>query len=456
MQSKDESSPSANHGATPRSGAGRAASLGGALGGLAAALLGAGLRRPFQSAERRSGFLEELWIREAERLVEKLGQLKGAAMKFGQMLSLHDQVLPPEAARILSRLQRSAPSLPFDAMRQVLNESVAPERLAELVESIDPEPFAAASIGQVHRARLRDGRDVVFKLQYPGVDRAVRQDLRQLRWMAAPFVGLVMGGNPGPVFDELEAVIHEELDYERELENLLEMERLLAGDPERVIPRAAPELSGRRALCLEFAEGLSFEEALSEEIPQALRDQWAAVLARTFAEGVFSHRFLHADPNAGNFAFRKDGRVAFYDFGCVKRIPPHISTGYRRTVQAMLEERDDEIPEILRELGIHRSGGRPIEVELLRPHAELFRVVFAEDGYRFGADRRLHEGILELGRKQWFDSMGIAFPREILFIHRTLGGTFGNFTRLRAAGPWRSILLEALQAGEAAENGAQP
>lgn len=442
--SAESSGAPASEGRGPSSGFKRTTSLGNLVGGLGASLLGAMVRKPFQSEQSRTGFLEQMWIREAGRLVEKLGELKGAAMKLGQMLSLHEHILPAEAAQILSRLQKAAPSIPFSTVRKVLEDELG-DRLESLLFDIQEEPFASASIGQVHRARMKDGRPIVLKVQYPGVDRAVRQDIKQLRWMAGPMVNFLTGGSAGPIFDELEEVMVQELDYEKELANLQEMQEILKEDPYRTVPNGVPELSSRRVLAMEFAEGLSFEQAILDDVDVALKDGWAQSLARTFAQGVFSHRFLHADPNAGNFAFRKDGKLTLFDFGCMKRVPMSISRGYGNVIRAVLSEKDEEIPEILRSIGIHRADGRPIELSLLKPHADLVRKVFGQDGYRFGEDGDLYDSIMDLGRQQWFDSLGIRFPREILFIHRTLGGYFGNFSRLKAAGPWRTILIEALE-----------
>ncbi|MCB1167730.1 MAG: AarF/ABC1/UbiB kinase family protein [Leptospiraceae bacterium] len=428
----------------PVSGFGRTRSLGSLVGGLGASLLGAFVRKPFQNDEKRAGFLEQMWIHEAQRLVDRLGSMKGAAMKLGQMLSLHEHILPPEAARILSQLQKAAPPVSFSVIHEVLQEDLG-SRLDQFLESLDEQPFASASIGQVHRGRLKDGREVVLKVQYPGVDKAVKQDMKQLRWMAGPMVNFVTGGSAGPIFDELEEVMILELDYVQELENLQKMQGLLEGDSTRKAPAAVPELSSARVLTMELATGLGFDEALSPEIDQSLRDQWAQRLAATFAQGVFSHRFLHADPNAANFAFNLDGSLTIYDFGCMKLVPWKLSRGYGKLVRAVLEDRDENVPEILAEVGIHRTGGKPIEISLLKPHADMVRQVFGSDGYRFGENRDLYDAIMDLGRKQWFDSMGIQFPRDIIFIHRTLGGYFGNFSRLKAAGPWRSILLQAME-----------
>lgn len=433
----------------PRSGMARSSSLGSLVGGLGASLVGAFLRKPFQNEQKRAGFLEEMWLKEARRMVGKLGELKGAAMKLGQMLSLHEHILPPDAARILSQLQKAAPPIGFDTINQVLEDELG-ENLA-LVEFIDPEPFASASIGQVHRGKLRDGSEVVFKVQYPGVDRAVRQDIKQLRWMAGPMVNFMTGGSAGPIFDELEEVMLQELDYIQELQNLEEMQDLLTNDPHRIVPRGFSELSSRRVLTMELADGMSFDQVLQSDVDQSLRDQWAQAFARTFAQGVFSHRFLHADPNAGNFAFRRDGSLVLFDFGCMKRVPFRISRGYGDLLRAVFSEEDEQIPEILKRVGIHRADGRPVEVSLLKPHADIIRQVFGQDGYTFGEDRVLYDRIFELSRQQWFDSLGIKFPREILFIHRTLVGYFGNFSRLKATGPWRTILLEALEDADLAD-----
>lgn len=429
---------------TPKSGFARSASIGGLIGGIGASLLGAAFRKPFQSSENRADFLNRMWIREAEKIVSKLGQLKGAAMKLGQMLSLQEEMLPPEVANILSALQKDAPPMSFDTVESMISREIGRSRFEALVQTIDREPFASASIGQVHRAQLKDGRQVVMKVQYPGVDRSVKQDVKQLRFMLGPMLAVLLGSNARLLFDELEQVLGEELDYEQELRNLQQAHSILKDDEWREVPHPVEELCTKRILTMQYVEGMSFSEALSETTDQSLRDHWAQLLAKSFAEGLFIHRFLHADPNAANFAYMHDGSLTFFDFGCVVRPPQWLSEGYGRVVRAMLENRDEDLPGILQSIHIQKITGKPVPAALLKPHADLFREVFATDGYRFGSNPKLIETIQQLGKEQWFDSMGIEFPREIIFIHRTLGGYFGIFNRLKATGPWRSILSSVL------------
>lgn len=422
--------------------------LGGAAGRTATALAGMKLKSAFRDSGARELVEAAAWERVGAVLTERLGRLKGAAMKLGQMLSAQEGLLPEPALRALAQLQNSAPPLPLEKLRAQLEAELG-ERMSAFSE-LEETAFAAASIGQVHRAKLADGRRVALKIQYPGIDRIVASDFKQLRVALGPLLALATQTDLDPVWEELETTVLAELDYRAELEHLTAMRALHAHDAQLILPAPVPELSSGRVLCLEYEEGLTLAEAA--EADETERDQWGATLGRMIAEGVFVHRRLHADPNPGNFAFRPGGKIVLYDFGCVKAIPDNIARGYGAVAEAVLNGRDGEVPAILQGIGIQKRGGETLSESLIAPHADLVRRLFPESGeYRFVADRKLYEEILKLGRESWFETIGVEFPREILFIHRTFAGHLGNLHRLRAGAPWRKILLDSLKQAKSAQ-----
>ena len=375
----------------------------------------------------------------AERIVRELGQLKGAAMKVGQMLSLQDSMLPPEVTSVLAALQRQAPPIPFSVVQRQLDAELPGWR--NTITRLEPAAIAAASIGQVHRGVLNDGRPVAVKIQYPGIDEIIEADLVNLRRLLQSLFALFTDADFGPVWGEVRDRLREELDYVNEAENLRRMAELWAGSDAVVIPGVIDSASSRRVLTMDYVAGYTPDEACDGARPQALRDRWGAVLFDFLLRGLFEHRMIHADPNLSNFSFLADGRVVVYDFGCVKSVPPNIVNGYRELSRAALAGRRNDVPALLAAMGISTASGAPVSAGLIAPALDLvLKVLDAEHPYRFGYDDQLLRQIVENNLSQFGEAKDIRFPHHIIFINRTAAGHFGNLSRLRAAAPWRRML----------------
>ncbi len=226
-----------------------------------------------------------------------------------------------------------------------------------------------------------------------------------------------------------------------EAENMRQMAALHEDVPEISIPEVVEELSTDRVLTMTLVEGLSPDEACSDRHPQERKDRWGQVLLEFQLRGLFEHRLLHADPNLANFAFRDDGGVVVYDFGCLKRIPPKLAVAYAALVRAVLEGRREDVPRLLLELGVFKGGGVELSRELIDPYLDLFAEMIRESPpYVFGEDEGFYGKILELGSANWSQSADLQFPEDIIFVDRSLAGHFGNLTRLEAKGPWRRLL----------------
>ena len=225
------------------------------------------LKQPFQSADAKEQELFELHLKNALKIVEGSHELRGAFMKLIQMLSMRGDLFPPEVLDILAVVQSSVPPMDYDLIRvQIENElGKAPD---QLFRRFDKAAFAAASLGQVHRAQLRSGAQVVVKVQYPGVDETVEQDLKNLKVLLNILTRLardVMRQNfdATELYQEMEQRLREELDYVNEAKNIAIFQRLFAGDDEVIIPRVYPAFSSRRVLTLECIEGYKFQEVLA-------------------------------------------------------------------------------------------------------------------------------------------------------------------------------------------------
>ncbi len=275
---------------------------------------------------RGEGAAEEAMARRqletAKQIVAVLGTMKGAAMKLGQVMSFLDVGLVAEEhreefQRELAKLRDAAPTVSFKQMRRVVEDDLeAP--LSEVFASFEQEPIAAASIGQVYKATLHDGRDVAVKVQYPGVAGAVRADMQNLDMILRLLKRMAPGLDAKAIAEEIKERIVEELDYELEAQNQRSLARIFAGHPFIVVPDVISSLSRERVLVSEFVSGAGFEELKTRS--QAERDRLGEIIFRFFLGCLYRHRQFSGDPHPGNFLALDDGRVAFLDFGLFKRM----------------------------------------------------------------------------------------------------------------------------------------
>jgi len=414
--------------------------LGGLAGRVGASVIGSQILEVARSGPSKQIRKTENLVHNAARIVETLGEMKGAAMKIGQMLSLHDGMLPPEVAEVLRGLQQEAPKVPAEVMELEIRGAL--DDFDDLFESLDFEAFAAASIGQVHRGRLRDGRDVAVKIQYPLIDHIVEADLKNLKTLVRTLLGMISDIDFDPIWSELNDRLMEELDYNREAANIRRMAEIHRDVPDIVIPKVVDEATARTVLTLEYLPGLSSAEACASR--QELRDRWGVVLAEFLLRGLLEHRFLHADPNLANFAFLDDGRVVVYDFGSVKEVPSEMAVRYAELLVATAHKRGDEIPIILKKMGIFMKDGSLMPSGAIEPYLEIFSEVLRDEPpYTFGEDPDIYRRVFDVGMDSWQYSKDMQFPEDAIFINRSLGGHFGNLARLGATGPWRDLVFEA-------------
>ncbi len=282
----------------------------------------ANLARDDQASEEA---MSRRQLETAKQIVAVLGTMKGAAMKLGQVMSFLDVGLVPEEhreefQRELAKLRDAAPTVSFKQMRRVIEEDLEGP-IDEVFESFDEEPIAAASIGQVYRARLADdGREVAVKVQYPGVAGAVRADLQNLDMIMRLLKRMTPGLDVNAITEEIRERIVEELDYELEAQNQRSLARIYAGHPFIFVPPVVSSLSRERVLVSEFVHGVGFEEL--KERDQDERDRAGEIVFRFFMGSLYRHRQFSGDPHPGNFLLLADGRMAFLDFGLFKRMEP--------------------------------------------------------------------------------------------------------------------------------------
>jgi predicted unusual protein kinase regulating ubiquinone biosynthesis (AarF/ABC1/UbiB family) len=279
----------------------------------------------------------------AKQIVAALGTMKGAAMKLGQVMSFLDVGLVPEEHREefqqeLAKLRDAAPTVEFKQMKRVIEDDLE-EKIGTVFAEFDEQPIAAASIGQVYRATLKDtlggasGKEVAVKVQYPGVAAAVRADMQNLDMIMRLMKRMTPSLDVKAVAAEIRDRIAEELDYELEAQNQRSLARIFKGHPFIAVPEVVSELSRERVLVSEFVEGVGFEEL--KGYPQTQRDRIGEIVFRFFLGCLYRHRQFSGDPHPGNFLLLGDGRVAFLDFGLFKRMeqePVELELACQRAV----------------------------------------------------------------------------------------------------------------------------
>jgi predicted unusual protein kinase regulating ubiquinone biosynthesis (AarF/ABC1/UbiB family) len=385
------------------------------------------------------------WTDVGTDLVDTLGQLRGAAMKLGQLASQYSDVLPPALAAQLRLLQRSVEPLPFSAIEPLLAEQWSDEQRAAF-SVIEPTAMAAASIGQVHRARLTSGEAVVVKVRYPGVREAVDADLVQLRRLISASKLLPLDAQAmDRLMAEVRARFRDETDYAAELAHLVRL-RETAAVPGVVYPVPHPDLCTAGLLVLSEESGATLEAAA--EWPQAARDALGTVLCEWMAHSFFAAHAVHADPHPGNFAFRQAGQVVVYDMGCVKLVPAAVVATTVELLNAGLREDWPSVHQALQALGGVAATTPLASVQVLYAEftAAISQRLLADASFDFAAPDFI-EDIRAVARRHWSQVFTFAPVSDLVFVLRALSGLYWMLRTLRAVVPVRRIVGSQLSLG---------
>ncbi len=406
---------------------------------------GTRIKSMFQSKEAAEADREQSNRDAGTRIAQTLGELKGAVMKVGQMASIASDILPKEVAEALGSLQKNAPPMSYDVIRaQIESELGAPPEA--LFRSFDETPFASASIGQVHRAVLDDGREVVCKVQYPGVDGAVDSDLRHLR-LALSMSGLVKVSRTAlnESFEELRERLHEELDYTHEACNVRLFRAFHARHPFVVIPEVVGERSSKRVLTLTYEPGDSMQKA-GETYDRATLDLLGLHLFTVMTSEIFELGAIHGDPNPGNFACRPNGDVVIYDFGCVKQLKPAILSAYRDAIRFGVEEDYVMVEDALRRLGARNPAGPAVEPSFYKAWRDIFVVPIMAKELLDYEHSTMHEDVMKMIPKSMRYMSSFQPAKEMIFLDRMVAGHYGNLRSLRSHVPVQRLIGAALEA----------
>jgi predicted unusual protein kinase regulating ubiquinone biosynthesis (AarF/ABC1/UbiB family) len=430
----------------------RSAKLGSVVGLQGARYAGTRATNVGRSEEAGKERLEQRHLETALKMVGALGQMKGAAMKLGQFASFIDtEFLPPEYAEIyqeqLAKLRTSAPPMPWEKVEKVLDEEWDGEPVDELFASFEREAFAAASIGQVHRAELLDGRRVAVKIQYPGIAEALDADLRNATTIVRLARALAPGLDAKAIAEELRERVMEELDYEYEAQNQRIFSRAYREHPFIYVPEVVTRLSRRRVLVTELVEGRGFEEI--KQLPHEERSRFGEIVFRGSFGSIYHLQHFNADPHPGNYLLMEDGRVAFLDFGMTKKLDREQILLEQRAFDAASRDDPEGFREALHELGFIKNPSK-LDAERLLDHMRAVGGWFVmEDGELEITPKRVMKIIEATNdpRSEYFDLMRReSIPADELMGRRMEIGVVAVLGQLRAKRNWHRIAREWIYA----------
>lgn len=415
--------------------------------GVAGGMVAEGARRLAAGERPRLGDLM-LTPANATRIADRLAHLRGAAMKLGQMISMDaGDLLPPELAEIMARLRDRAYRMPPAQLSQVLGAEWGPDWRRRFAH-FDATPIAAASIGQVHRATLPDGRVLAIKVQYPGVRESIAADVDNVATLLRLSNLVPATIDLAPLLDEAKRQLAEEADYVREGTQLQRYARLLAGHPDYIVPELVPDLTAGRVLAMSFVEGRPIETLV--DAPQPVRDAATTALIALVLRELFEFGVMQTDPNFANYRWQPDtGRLVLLDFGATRDVPPATAQAYRALLRAGLSRDRDAI----------RSAA--VAAGFLGPGAVA--------GHREAIDRMIDAVLTTIDRPGPFDFGDRAFvptiraeaqglvadrgtwhlpPVDTLFVQRKVSGTALLAARLGARVDVLGMAANAMAGGD--------
>jgi predicted unusual protein kinase regulating ubiquinone biosynthesis (AarF/ABC1/UbiB family) len=387
------------------------------------------------------GALQTAAIRNAQEMAMVMGQLKGAAMKLGQMLSSDPEMISPEFADALAVLQRQAPPMPYQQLKATL-ESELGGPMQETFSFFDPRPLGAASIGQVHRATLLNGEEVAVKIQYPGISDSLESDLSNIERFMVIGRPLLPKDRAQGFIAELKAAFEQEADYEGEAHKLEEFNKHFEDWPQIRVPKPYLKLCTPRLLIMEFIEGDVFHTAANQLEDQAQRD----ALMKTFVE-AFVYMFhdlhrLHADPHPGNFMLDLEGRLVILDFGCVCSFEPELSDSVLSILPAFWSGDSQRQMDSLLNVGFGRKDAKLPKLESIARHQELILAPMAHRQPFSFYSWRVSEDLRELLTSD-LTFVNLVPPAELLLYLRVISGIKGTLSQLNASCNIREIAERA-------------
>ena len=428
----------------------RALKIGGLASQVGSSYLWTSIRKPFLDAASHERELLDTHVRNAQRIVESSTQLRGAFMKLVQMLSMREDLLPIEAIDLLKTTRAGVPPMDYPMIAQQIRHELG-KRPEQLFSNFEQRAFAAASLGQVHRARLKSGEEVAVKVQYPGIDATVRQDLGNLKLLLRTLQAIAgdlmrQKIDTRTVYRELEERLREELDYVHEARNINEFRRLLSDDKEVMIPRVIDKLSSRRMLTMTYLDGYWLSDILSPAVDEELRRWVARKYYRLVWRQILEFGVLHTDPHPGNYLVTHHPRLGILDFGSIRHYSEALRNGSLTLAHGLLERDNNLIASAMVKLGYldHDSDPAPM-VKVIHILFEPLLVDRVYDPNRYDSIAKMAEvGELALKHKLYKS------PPHSVFTLRALIGLDGIVKGLAIPDNYRALFREAVARATAA------
>lgn len=420
-----------------------------------------GVTSTIKTKESKEESWKRLLLNQASLISSELGELKGSLMKAGQMLSMYgEHFLPAEANQILKSLQSNSIPLSWEAIEPTLKKNLSQEKLDLL--DIDKEALASASMGQVHRARIKSsGENIVLKIQYPNVDRAIDSDLRALRTLLGTLKLLPKDINFDPIFAEVREMLIQETDYELEAKLTEDFFNLLRDDARYVVPKVIREFSSSKILATSYEQGLRVDDTLIQSLPQERRNKMALIFLDLYFREIFEWGVVQTDPHSGNYRIRinaqGEDQLVLFDFGATRAYDKDFIAPYRRMVKgSLLNNREVFLKAALDLRFIHDEDAPELKklfeefcLEMVEPFIayddprNLTGQIAPDGTYDWkntDLPQRLSKKIFQIIRSHTWRTP----PREILFLDRKTGGVFIFLSVLRAKIRGRDLLLKYL------------
>lgn len=393
-----------------------------------------------QALRKKSHMLEQVAL-----ITKEFGELKGSLMKAGQMLSVYgEHFLPPEANLLLKTLQSDSPPVEWEEMKKILVRQLGKERLAEL--EVEPEAIGAASLGQVHRARIKaTGEEIVLKIQYPGVDKAIEGDIKALKRIFALTEWLPRVPATEEIFDEVKRMLKQELDYERELAQLTYFHETLAGDARYVVPKPYPAYCARRVVAMSYEEGVPVDSEAVLALSQERRNAISEAALDLYLRELFVYRKIQTDPHFGNYRVRLRGKgkdqLLLFDYGAVRELTPEFMARYQVMLSGLFWDQRETFERGAYGLGVLAKDDPEELKNLFYQLCAAIVEPFAEEApYDWKKNDLPHR----VSRLTWDIVKRFpmrAPPREVIFLDRKMAGMFTFMSVLGAQVNARKLLL---------------
>ncbi len=418
---------------------GRLTMLGRLVGGIASGVVSEGAK---QLAQGHRPSISDLLLTpgNAKRVADRLSEMRGAAMKVGQLISMDSgHLLPPQLSDVLARLRENAHPMPLGQVAQVLTQAWG-KGWERQFKRFSFTPLAAASIGQVHKAELRDGRHLAIKIQYPGIRRSIDSDVGNVATLLRLLKMVPEELEFAPVLDEAKKQLHAEADYQQEAAALTQYAAQLVDDERFTVPEVVEHLTTKEVLAMTYQNGQPIERLV--DLPSTERNATAIALLELAMREVFDWGLVQTDPNFANYLYQPDsGRIQLLDFGATRTYPLQQRSAFRCLLHACVEGDDIDITRFAIQVGYlaedDPAAFRNFVIKLLRTVTEPVR---EGETYAFGQSdlaQRMSEILIEMRLRSRFGRLP---PPDVLFLHRKLGGLYLLLTRMQVTIPVRGLI----------------